>query len=66
MLFAGVEAGVLDVVLLFMLPTLAVVYLLFEVLASALYAVSRNLLAIALLDAAWLAFVTAAVMPVRF
>jgi hypothetical protein len=65
-LFAGVKAGVLDVVLLFMLPTLAVVYLLFEVLASALYAVSRNLLAIALLDAAWLAFVTAAVMPVRF
>jgi len=65
-LFAGVKAGVLDVVLLFMLPTLAAVYLLFEVLASALYATSRNLLAIALLDAAWLAFVTAAVMPVRF
>jgi dienelactone hydrolase len=65
-LFAGVKAGVLDVVLLFMLPTLAAVYLIFEVLASAVYAVSRNLLAIALLDAAWLAFVTAAVMPVRF
>jgi dienelactone hydrolase len=65
-LFAGVKAGVLDVVLLFMLPTLAAVYLLFEVLASAIYAASRNLLAIALLDAAWLAFVTAAVMPVRF
>ncbi len=65
-LFAGVKTGVLDVVLLFMLPTLAAVYLLFEVLASALYAASRNLLAIALLDAAWLAFVTAAVMPVRF
>jgi hypothetical protein len=65
-LFAGVKAGVLDVVLLFMLPTLAVVYLLFEVLAGFVYAVSRNLLTIALLDAAWLAFVTAAVMPVRF
>jgi hypothetical protein len=48
-LLAGVKAGVLDVVLLFMLPTLAAVYLLFEVLASALYAASRNLLAIALL-----------------
>ena len=65
-LFAGVKAGVLGVVLLFMLPTLAAVCLLFEALASALYAASRNLLAIALLDAAWLAFVTAAVMPVRF
>jgi dienelactone hydrolase len=65
-LFAGVKAGVLDFVLLFMLPTLAAVSLLFEVLASALYAASRNLLAIALLDAAWLAFVMAAVMPVRF
>jgi len=65
-LFAGVKLHVLDAVLLFMLPTLAVVFLLFEALASALYAASRNLLAIALLDAAWLAFVTAAVMPVRF
>ena len=49
-----------------MLPMLATVCLLFEALASALYAASRNLLAIALLDAAWLAFVTAAIMPVRF
>jgi dienelactone hydrolase len=65
-LFAGVKAGVLDVVLLFMLPMLAAVSLLFEALASACYATSRNLLAIALLDAAWLAFVIAAIMPVRF
>jgi hypothetical protein len=52
-------------VLIFMLPSLAGVGLLFEVFAASLYAASRNLLAIALVDAAWLAMVTAAVMPVR-
>jgi hypothetical protein len=35
------------------------------VLAAALYATSRNVLAVALVDAAWLALVTAAIMPVR-
>jgi dienelactone hydrolase len=52
-------------VLVLMLPSLAGVGLLFEVFAAALYAASRNVLAIALVDAAWLAMVAAAVMPVR-
>jgi hypothetical protein len=52
-------------VLVLMLPSLAGVGLLFEVFAAALYATSRNVLAIALVDAAWLALVAAAVMPVR-
>jgi predicted branched-subunit amino acid permease len=37
-----------------------------ELLAAGVYAGSRNLLAIALLDAGWLAMVAAAIMPVRF
>jgi dienelactone hydrolase len=51
--------------LLLMLPSLAGVGALFEVLAASIYAASRNVLAIALIDAAWLALVAAAVMPVR-
>jgi hypothetical protein len=65
-MWAGVAAGVLGGVVLFMLPTLAVVCLLFEVLAISLYAASRNHLAIATIDASWLALVLAAVMPIRF
>ncbi len=64
-LFAGVKAGILSMVVLFMLPALAFVCLQFEVLAAAIYAGSRNLLALSLIDAAWLAMVTAAIMPIR-
>jgi dienelactone hydrolase len=52
-------------VLLVMLPSLAGVAVLIEVLAAWVYAASRNVLAIALVDAAWLALVAAAVVPVR-
>jgi dienelactone hydrolase len=64
-LVAGIRAGILAEVLLFMLPALASVSLLFEVFASSVYAASRNLLAIAVVDAAWLAIVAAAIMPIR-
>ena len=64
-LLAGVKAGLLGSVVLFMLPALAFVCIQFEVLAAAIYAGSRNLLAIGILDAAWLAMVTAAIMPIR-
>lgn len=61
----GVAAEVLPFVLVFILPTLALVWLLVEPLATAIYATSRNLLVIALIDAAWLASMTATAMPVR-
>ncbi len=61
----GVMAGVLPSVVMLMLPALAIVFVLIEVLAASIYAVSRNLLAIAALDAAWIALIVAAIMPVR-
>jgi len=61
----GVRLGVLSRVVMAMVPALAVLSILLEVLASSLYATSRNLLAIAILDAAWLALVIASIMPLR-
>jgi dienelactone hydrolase len=65
LLVAGVATGVLGFVVLLLLPALCVVFALIEILAAFAYARSRNLLAIALLDAGWLAVVAAAAMPVR-
>ncbi len=65
LLVAGVATGVLGSVVLLMLPPLCGVFALMELLAALAYAGSRNLLAIALLDAGWLAAVVAAIMPVR-
>ena len=65
LLGAGVAMGVLSFVLVLMLPLLCVLFVLMELLGAFVYAGSRNLLAIALLDAGWLAAVAAAVMPVR-
>ncbi len=62
---AGVAAGVLSGVVLFMLPSFVIVFALFEVLAGFLYASSRNLLAISLIDAGWLALIIAAIFPIR-
>jgi hypothetical protein len=64
-LVAGVELGILPGVVLLMLPGLVLVFLQAELVATPLYAVSRNLAAIAFLDATWLAFVVASSMPVR-
>ena len=64
-LFAGVQVGILSAVVLFMLPALAFVCLQFEVLAASIYAGSRNILVLGIIDAAWLAMVTDAIMPIR-
>jgi dienelactone hydrolase len=64
-LIAGVIAGVLPFVVILMLPALVGVFVLSEVLATSVYVASRNLLAIATIDAAWLALIVAAIMPVR-
>jgi len=65
-LVAGVATGVLPFVLVLMLPPLCGVFALVEIVAAGIYAGSRNPLAVALLDAGWLAAVAAAIMPVRF
>lgn len=62
----GIAAGVLAPVMAFILPALLVMALAFEALAFFFYDGSRNILAIALVDAGWLALVLAAVMPIRF
>src|SRR5262245_1123879 len=64
-LVAGVATGVLPFVLVLMLGPLCGVFALMEVVAAGIYAGSRNPLAIALLDAGWIAAVAAAIMPVR-
>jgi hypothetical protein len=62
---AGVATGILPFVLVLMLPILCVAFVLMELVAVFVHAGSRNLLAIALVDAGWLAAIAAAVMPVR-
>jgi dienelactone hydrolase len=62
---AGVVAGVLPFVVILMLPALLGAFTLSEVLVASIYVASRNLLTIATIDAAWLALIVAAVMPVR-
>ncbi len=64
-MLAGVVAGVLPPVVMLMLPALAIVFVLIEILDASIYLASRNLLAIALLDAAWIAWIVAAIMPMR-
>lgn len=64
-LVVGVLAGVLSPVVLLMLPALLLVFVLFEILAASIYAASHSRVVIALVDAALLALVIAAAMPVR-
>ena len=64
-LLLGIQLGVLHRALVFVLGPLCLIFVGAEVLAAAIYAISRNRLAIAVIDAAWLAFVLAAIMPIR-
>lgn len=66
LLGAGVAAQILPFVLMLVLPMLLPAFALIELVAAFVYAGSRNLVAIALLDAGWLAAIAAALMPVRF
>jgi dienelactone hydrolase len=63
-LVLAVSAGVLSGVVMLMLPVLALLFVLFEVVSSAVYARSRNYLASALIESVWLAWIFAAVLPV--
>ena len=64
-LVLGVTTGLLSFVVVLMLPALVLVFVLFELLAGSIYAASRNLAVIAAIDAAWLALIVAAIMPIR-
>jgi len=61
----GVWLGLLSFVVILMLPALAVAFVLFELLAASIYATSRNVPVVALIDAAWLGLIVAVAMPVR-
>ena len=61
-LVLAVSAGVLSGVVMLMLPVMIVLFLLFEVLSSAVYARSRNYVVPALLESGWLAWILAAVV----
>ncbi len=63
-LVAAVSAGVLSGVVMLMLPILGLLFLLFEVVSSAIYARSGNWVVPALVESAWLAWIFAAVLPV--
>jgi dienelactone hydrolase len=64
-LVVGVQVGLLAPVVSLMLPALALSFVLLELLAASIHAASRNLAVIALADAAWLALVVSAAMPIR-
>jgi len=64
-ILAGVRLGIFPSLVLMLVPAFAVVAVLVEILASTLYATSRNLLVISILDAAWLALIMASIMPMR-
>jgi dienelactone hydrolase len=61
----GLRLGILEPVVLFLIGPLALVFLVAEIFASSVYATSRNVLVIGLVDAAWPALVLASVLPIR-
>jgi dienelactone hydrolase len=64
-LLVDVWTGLLSGVLVLLLGPLVLVFALAELLAASIYATSRNLVAIAAIDAAFLALILAAIMPIR-
>jgi len=64
--FVGsVKLGIAPFVVLLMVPVLVLLFFLFEVLGASIYATSRNWKVAAFLEALWLAWIFAAVLPVR-
>jgi hypothetical protein len=63
-LVLAVRTGVFPSVVLLMLPVLAGLFVVFELLSSAIYAGSRNHVVAALVEAAWLSWIFAAVLPI--
>jgi hypothetical protein len=62
----GVEVGVMPFVLILILPSIAIMFVMFEIFAASVYSErGGNVLVIALVESAWLAWIMAATMPVR-
>jgi hypothetical protein len=64
-LLVGVRLGVVPPVVMLMVPMLVILFLVFEVFASGVYAASGNWLVIAVTESAWLAWLAASVLPLR-
>ncbi len=64
-LAGGILAGVMPAGMTLMLPILGGLFVLFELLAASIYQACGNIVAIALVEAAWLAFIAAATLPIR-
>lgn len=63
--FLGLQARVLPPVVGLMIPLLVLLAVAIELVATVAYATSRNPLVIAVLETAWLAWLIAALMPIR-
>ena len=61
----GLQLGILPGVLGVIVPILVLIFLVMEVFASGVYAAGRNVTLIAVVHAAWFAWVAAAAMPFR-
>lgn len=64
-LVVGVRAGMVPRAVGIMIPLFVALSLAIELAATAIYATSRNLLVVAVLESAWIAWVIAALMPTR-
>jgi dienelactone hydrolase len=66
LMLLGVAIGVIPFVVVLMLPVLAALFLFFEIVAAALHAAGRNLVALAVLETAWFAWMVGATLPLRW
>jgi dienelactone hydrolase len=63
-LVVAVQTGVLPSVVMLMLPVLAMLFVMFEVVSTFVYAASRNYCVPAVIESAWLAWILSAMLPV--
>ncbi len=62
----GVSLNVLPFVLMLILPILAIAFVMIEIFAASAYSASRNLVAIAVFETLWFAWMIAAASPITF
>ena len=63
--FVGLSLGLLPSVIGVIIPILVLIFVVMEVFAAGAYAAGRNIALIAVVHAAWFAWVAAAAMPIR-
>ena len=62
----GVWLQMMPFVVALILPSLAILFVMIEIFAASIYSVSRNLVLIAIIEAAWFAWIIAATSPITF